>query len=199
MALWTILSDPNFFYYVILPILIFFARIADVSLDTVRIILMSKGYKLLPPVLGFFEVIIWLLAVSRILSGPMNWVGYLAYGAGFGTGTYVGMVIDEKLSLGKVSLNIVIRRNAKKVIQEIRKTGHLMTVTDAHGEGCEVKFLYMVLNRQDVNQIISIVKKYNPTAFYSIQEVRLANDDEQVLTKASKKYSKYLAYHRKGK
>lgn len=199
MALDILLADPKFFSYVIMPLLIFIARIADVSIGTVRVIFISKGYKLLAPILGFFEVIIWLVVVSHIITGNMTVVSYLAYGAGFATGTYVGILIEERLSIGKVSLRIVIRRNAKKVIQEIRKTGHRMTITDAHGEGCEVKFLFMVLSRHDVEEVMRIVKKHNPTAFYSIEEVRVANDEEQVVARPSGKYQRYLGLSRKGK
>jgi uncharacterized protein YebE (UPF0316 family) len=143
------ITDPAFFSFVVVPILIFFARIIDVSMDTVRIIFISKGYKSIASILGFFEVIIWLIAITQIMQNLTNAFCYIAYGAGFATGTYVGMVIEEKLSIGKVSLHIVARRNASRIINEIEKMGHLMTITEAYGEKGEVKLIYLVTNRKE--------------------------------------------------
>jgi len=85
------------FSYVVLPLLIFFARIADVSLGTIRIIFISKGFKLLSFIVGFFEVLIWLLAINQIWSDFSNPLLLLAYEAGFATGNYVGIYLDEKI------------------------------------------------------------------------------------------------------
>ena len=81
------------FTYFVLPFLIFIARICDVSIGTIRIVMVAKGQKIIAPILGFFEVLIWLLAISRIFENLDNWVCYFAYGAGFATGNYVGMFI----------------------------------------------------------------------------------------------------------
>ena len=94
------LFDGDTFTYVILPLLIFLARIADVSIGTIRIVMVAKGQKMIAPILGFFEVLIWLLAISKIMQNLDNWVCYVAYGAGFATGNYIGMIIEEKLAMG---------------------------------------------------------------------------------------------------
>jgi uncharacterized protein YebE (UPF0316 family) len=176
--------DPTFFSFVVVPILIFFARICDMTLDTVRIIFVSKGYKYISAVLGFFEVIIWLVAITQIMSNLTNIFCYLAYGAGFATGNFVGMVIEEKISLGKVSLKVVARKNASKIIEEIEKLGHLVTVTDAYSEAGSVKIIYAVMQRKEVSHVVEIIKKLNPTAFYWVEEVRFANDEDPIMKKA---------------
>ena len=81
------------FTWVLLPILIFFARILDQSIGTMRLIFLSKGMKHIAPFLGFFEVIIWLLAIGQIMQHLDNWVCYVAYGAGFAMGNFIGITL----------------------------------------------------------------------------------------------------------
>ncbi len=78
--------SSDLFSYAILPLLIFLARICDVSIGTLRIIFVSKGVKKVAPVLGFFEVLIWIIAISKIMQNLDNYVNYIAYAAGFATG-----------------------------------------------------------------------------------------------------------------
>jgi uncharacterized protein YebE (UPF0316 family) len=79
----------DYYTYILIPLLIFFARITDVSMGTVRIILVAKGYRTVAPIIGFFEVLIWILAISKIFENLDNWVCYVAYAGGFATGNYV--------------------------------------------------------------------------------------------------------------
>ena len=95
------LPESHFFAWVVLPILIFLARICDVSLGTVRLIFVSRGFKYLAPVIGFFEVLIWILAMTQIMQNLTNPICYLGYAGGFATGNYIGILIAEKLSLGE--------------------------------------------------------------------------------------------------
>jgi hypothetical protein len=95
-------GPPEVYAYIVLPLLIFLARICDVSLGTIRVIFISKGVTYLAPIIGFFEVIIWLLAIGQVMNNLTNVVSYVAYGAGFAAGTYAGMVIEEKISIGLV-------------------------------------------------------------------------------------------------
>ncbi|MDD1699528.1 MAG: DUF5698 domain-containing protein, partial [Methanoregula sp.] len=103
--------SPEIFTYVIIPLLIFCARICDVSLGTIRVIFISKGIKYLAPIIGFFEVIIWLLAIGQVMNNLTNFVAYGAYGAGFASGTYIGMLIEEKISLGLTSVRIITKKD----------------------------------------------------------------------------------------
>jgi uncharacterized protein YebE (UPF0316 family) len=112
--------DPAFFSLVIVPILIFFARIIDVSMDTIRIIFIAKGFKGRAAFLGFFEVIIWLVAITQIMQNLTNIFCYLAYGAGFATGTYLGMLIEEKFPVEKSTLASVAKKDISKLFGDIR-------------------------------------------------------------------------------
>jgi len=89
------------FDYVIMPILIFIARLGDVSLNTLRVMFVLNGKKNIAPILGFFEALIWLLAIGQIIQNIDNPISYLAYAGGFAAGTYIGMSIEVRLALGR--------------------------------------------------------------------------------------------------
>lgn len=99
------------FGFVILPLLIFIARICDVSINTVRIIYMLGGRRLASTALGFFEAFIWLMAIRQIFAHLDNWMSYIAYPAGFAGGIFVGMIIEEKIAYGKVVVRIITRKD----------------------------------------------------------------------------------------
>jgi len=100
--------------------LIILARIADQTIGTLRLIFLSKGFRILTPVLGFFEVIIWLLAVSQIFQHFDNWLAYIAYGLGFAIGNYIGIVVEQKISLGSVIVRIVPKYDTSELISYLR-------------------------------------------------------------------------------
>lgn len=91
-----------------LPLLIFFARVFDVSLGTLRIIFTARGRRYLAPLLGFVEVFIWIVIVSQITRGADNLAAYLAYAAGFAAGNYVGIWIDNRLAIGNLILRMIL-------------------------------------------------------------------------------------------
>ncbi len=96
--------------YVILPLLIAIARIMDVSVGTIRLIFVSRGYKYMAPALGFVEVIIWLLAIGQIMQQLDNFMSYIGYGAGFAMGNYIGIILVEKMSIGTVVVRIIPKK-----------------------------------------------------------------------------------------
>ncbi|MCF7794547.1 MAG: DUF5698 domain-containing protein [Candidatus Cloacimonetes bacterium] len=94
----------------ILPILIFISRIFDVSLGTLRIIFVNKGMRYLAPIIGFFEVLIWLIVISQVMQNMNSPINYIAYAAGFATGNYVGILIEQKLAMGITLIRIITRK-----------------------------------------------------------------------------------------
>lgn len=165
----------DLFTYLVLPLLIFFARISDVTIGTVRIVMVAKGQKSIAPLLGFFEVLIWLLAISKIIENLDNWVCYIAYGAGFATGNYIGMIIEEKLAVGIVQLQIITRADAHKLIEKLKTDGYGITHQEAHGATEEVSIIYSIVKRTDLPHVLEIISTYNPNAFYSIADVKFVN------------------------
>src|SRR5690554_1789371 len=123
--------DSTLFAYIILPLLIFFSRILDVTIGTIRIVMVSKGQKLWAPLLGFFEILIWLLAISRIFQNLDNWVNYIAYAGGFAVGNYIGLMLEERLAMGIVKIQIITRKNAADLIINLKKAGYGITHHEA--------------------------------------------------------------------
>lgn len=169
------LFEGNLFNYVILPLLIILARISDVTIGTIRIVMVAKGQKMIAPVLGFFEVLIWLIAISKIIENLDNWVCYIAYGLGFAIGNYLGMIIEEKMAVGIVQLQIITRRDAHDLIEKLKVDGYRLTHIDAVGSVEEVSVIYSIIKRTELPRIIPIICEYNPKAFYSIADVRFVN------------------------
>jgi len=98
-----------------IPILVFLARILDVSVGTLRIIFVSKGFKKYAAFLGFFESLIWLIAVSQVMKHMDNWVTYVTFALGFAVGNYVGMLIEERIAIGNQIIRIITRRDATEL------------------------------------------------------------------------------------
>lgn len=94
------MDTPDQYTGMLLAFFIFFARIIDVSLGTVRIILVSKGYKNQATIISFIEIFIWIIVISRIIQHIDQWINYFAYAGGFAVGNYVGMLIEERMTLG---------------------------------------------------------------------------------------------------
>ncbi len=166
------LITPEIFAYVILPVMIFCARICDVTMGTIRVIFISKGIRYLAPVIGFFEVIIWLLAIGQVMNNLTNAVSYIAYGAGFATGTYIGMYIEEKISLGLTSVRIITKEDPMELMQYLRSHNYGVTSVDGEGATGRVKMVFTIIRRQDLTHVVGIIKEFHPNAFYSVEEVK---------------------------
>jgi len=169
------ISEP-LFAWVILPILIFLSRIGDVTIGTLRIMFVSKGHRLIAPLLGFFEVMIWLLALTKIIQNLSNPLTYIAYGLGFATGTYIGIMIEEKLAMGVCIIRIITRSKANELVKALREENYGVTFVDAQGNNGKVALFYSIIKRVDIPHYTSIIQEYNPKAFYSIEDVRFVNE-----------------------
>ncbi|MFB1009089.1 MAG: DUF5698 domain-containing protein [Sulfurospirillum sp.] len=116
-----------------IPLLIALARITDVSIGTLRIIFVSKGLRLWAPILGFFEVSIWLMAISKVMANLTNPINYIAYALGFSLGNYIGMFIESRLALGMVVVRIITKRDSHVLVAALRALRYSVTVADAEG------------------------------------------------------------------
>ena len=163
------------FTYFVLPLLIFIARICDVTIGTVRIVMVSKGQKMWAPILGFFEILIWLLAISRIFENLDNWVCYFAYSLGYATGNYLGLKLEEKLAMGIVKIQIITRKTARQLIEKMKTSGYGVTYHDAKGGSEDVSIIYSIIKRTELHKVVEQIKTYNPNAFYSIEDVRFVS------------------------
>lgn len=167
--------NSNWFIYGLLPALIFFSRIVDVTIDTLRIVFVSKGNKIVAPILGFFEILIWLVAITRIMENLDNFTTYIAYALGFAVGNYVGLVVEEKLAIGTQLIRIITVKDAGLLISSLREKGFGVTAIDAEGKDRLVHVIFLIVRRQVIQQVIAMVNHHNPKAFYSIEDVRSVN------------------------
>ncbi|MEN6358960.1 MAG: DUF2179 domain-containing protein [Smithella sp.] len=160
------------FKFIIVPVFIFTARIFDVTLDTIRIIFVSRGMKYLAPIIGFFEVLIWLIAITQIFSNLTNPLYYVAYAGGFAMGNFIGIIIEEKMAIGTVVIRIITQKDATDLIDFLKCTGCGVTHVDAQGAMGPVKIIFTIVKRKDVDQVLEIIRQYNPLAFFTIEDVR---------------------------
>lgn len=162
----------DFYGFVILPLLIFLARILDQSFGILRIIFATKGFKL--PVLGFafFESFIWLLAVRQILVKVDNFLYFVVFAGGFACGNIFGIYLEEKLSIGFVIIRVVFQKNADISIRNLKERGFRLTIVDALGMEGNVKMIFSTIKRKQVKEFIGILNVENPKAFYTIEDVK---------------------------
>ena len=171
-----IAASSDLFAWVILPLLIFFCRICDVSLGTIRVIFIAKGLKYIAPAIGFFEVIIWLLAIGQVMNNVTNVACYIAYGAGFAAGTLLGMTVEERLSLGTVVVRVISNEDITGLVSFLRERSFGVTIADGEGSKGKVKIILSVIKRQDQEVVVGGIQRYLPRAFYSVEELRSVAD-----------------------
>jgi uncharacterized protein YebE (UPF0316 family) len=140
-----------------------------------RIVFISRGQKLLAPLLGFFEILVWLSALRIVMANLTNVSFYVLFAAGFAAGTYVGLYVEEKLALGIRIIRIVTKADATELIEALRKAGHGVTSLDADGSEGQVHVLFSIVKRKNLSSLIRLVREYNPRAFYSIEDVELVS------------------------
>jgi uncharacterized protein YebE (UPF0316 family) len=169
------LPNTDLFNYVILPILIFLARISDVTIGTFRIVMVSKGKKYIAPILGFFEVTIWIIVISKIMQSMDNWICIVAYASGFATGNFIGLLIEEKVAMGVVKIQIITAKPATELLAALGKAGYGITHHEANGVTGSVSILYSIINRQEIDTVVKMIYDFNPKAFYSIEDVKFVN------------------------
>jgi uncharacterized protein YebE (UPF0316 family) len=183
--------DTIWFDYIVLPLLILMARIVDVSLDTIRVIMVAKGYRKLAPFIGFFQVLIWVITITRIMANLDNWFTYIGYATGFAMGTYVGMRLEEKIALGYELVRVVTRSDASKLTRTLRDHGYPVTAVSGQGKDGEVGILFVILKRKAIREAVELIKKFNPKAFYTIEDVRFVSNGTHLPKTENKRRTRY--------
>ncbi len=179
----TYFGDFDFYNWVTLPLIIFFSRIGDVSLGTLRNVFISKGFKKIVPFLGFFEVLIWIIVVAQVMKNLNNVACYLAWASGFATGTFVGLQIEERLALGLQVIRIITNQNCDELLVALKQNNHGVTLVDAQGSKGPVKMIFTIIKRQNVHSVVKLIQQHNPSAFYSIEDIR--NTNQGVFTESA--------------
>lgn len=162
----------DYFSWVILPLLIFVSRLGDVTMATLRHIFISKGFKKIVPILGFFEVLIWLIAMRQVFSHLDNIACFIAWALGFSAGTYLGMLIDEKLAIGTQIIRVITSENITELILALKTKNQGITIVDGQGAIGPVKLIFTIVKRSDKFEIIELIHQHAPKAFYTIEDVK---------------------------
>lgn len=166
------LAHFDYFSWILLPIMIFLTRLCDVPLATLRNIFISKGFRNIVPYIGFVEVLVWLVAITQVMKHLNNVACYIAWAGGFSMGTYVGMKIEEKIALGMQVIRIITNQDCEELIEKLREANHGVTVVPAEGAKGPVKMIFTIIKRKSLSSVIELIRKYNPTAFYSVEDIR---------------------------
>jgi len=157
--------------WVVIPVLIFLARIVDVTIGTARVIFVSRGYKILAAAAGFFEVLIWLLAIGQIMKNLSNPICYIAYASGFSLGNYIGITLAEKMSLGTVLIQVMTNRDPSNLVNALKQQEYGVTTVQGQGAFNPVKLVFTIVPRKHMNEVLSIIQEHNPKSFYTTQEI----------------------------
>ena len=171
----------SIFSYVLLPLLIFVARIADVSINTIRIIYVLGGRRLTATLLGFFESFIWLMAIRQIFEHLDNWICYIAYPAGFASGIFVGMIIEERIAYGKVIVRIITRREVNELMAYLNSQVFRYTHVNALGPDGHENLVFTVLERERLDDLLNKLKEILPSAFYTVEKVNRAGESRAIV------------------
>lgn len=169
------LTSQTFFSFVVLPFLIFLARITDVTIGTMRIVFVSKGHKILAPILGFFEVFIWVVVIGQIMQNAHSWIYYIAYAAGFAMGNYFGLLLEERLALGKQLIRIITSKGGNTLLKNLNMAGFGATSIVARGSSGRVNIVYTIVQRENIQEALQIIHDFSDRAFYTIEDIREIN------------------------
>jgi uncharacterized protein YebE (UPF0316 family) len=170
------MNDITFYTWVGLPLLIFSARIIDVSLGTLRIIFISRGQRRLAPLLGFVEVFIWIVVVSQITRQASNLAAYLGYAAGFAAGNYMGMWIEARLAIGTLVVRTILPQGGEQIAALLHAAGYGVTTVAGQGSNGPVQLLYAVIQRKDLAEVTGLIHQANAKAFLTVEEARTVQE-----------------------
>lgn len=151
---------------------IFTLRVVDMSMDTIRVLFVVRGRKLLAWILGFCQSLIFIVAISSVLTGDMNFAAIMGYAAGFATGNVVGMLIEERLAIGHIQVTVISSTRGAVVAEELRAHGFAVTEIPARGKDGTVTLLHCSVLRKEVDDLDTIVLEADPSAFVTAEDVR---------------------------
>lgn len=152
--------------------LIFCARVVDVTLATIRTLMVVQSRKLQAAIIGFFEVGIYITVLGKVVSGLDNPLNLLAYCAGFATGNIVGITIENKIALGNLSSQIILKTaNNHELVSALRENGFGVTIIQGEGINGPKEILNIALNRKDLNKLKKLVYEFEKEAFITVSSI----------------------------
>lgn len=158
----------------VMYLVVFFAKIIEVSLMTIRVVLITRGERLIGAIIGFFEVVIWIIIMGNVLSDissdPLKLV---AYAGGFAAGNYVGSWIEEKLGIGMAEVQaIVLKEHGKGLAEVIREQNFAVTVVEGQGKNFSRNILFMYVRRKRIKGLVGLIQSNQENAVITISEAK---------------------------
>lgn len=189
--------SPQLFSYVVLPLLIFMARVTDVSLSTMRVMFIMNGARRWAPLLGFFEALIWLLAIGQIIQNISNAYSYLAYAGGYATGTYIGMRIEAKIAIGRMVVRVISKQDVSPLIDWLVGQGYRYNTVEAIDHEGNANILFSVVPRSKLEAFLEAVRYFQPDAYYTVESVKRVSDDDSAPERQRSGIGRYMPLVRK--
>ena len=153
-------------------LLIFALRVADMALDTIRLLYVVRGRKFLAWLIGFFQALVFIIAIANVVTGKIGWMSVLAYALGFATGNLVGMWIEERLAIGFIRLTVVSARLGSALAENLRAHGFAVTEVSGRGKDGVVAMLSVSVRRREFDQVETVILETDADAFITAEEVR---------------------------
>ena len=165
----TLISSPVYGYF-----FIFFARVADVSLDVFRLLMLTRGYALPAAAIGFIEVSIFVVALGTVLYGGLtDPLKVIAYAGGFSTGNLVGIFIEEKMALGYVVVHVFpVKPRCEELAAILRERNFGVTKIPGEGRSGPRDVLIVTTRRRYLGELVKILDQEVPETFFSVSDIR---------------------------
>ena len=160
-----------------IPAIILIARIVETSLETVRMVYVTRGHTYLASSIGMGKVAVWLLSTGLVLTNLTNIPSIIAYIAGYGIGTIAGMVIEDRISLGNVVVRIISPKDPEPLIDHVCRLGYGITRLAGSGRSTsQVSVLLMVVPRKELGRLLAVLQKDYPDLLFTVEDVRILHD-----------------------
>lgn len=155
---------------VLAGVFVFAMRLTDMSLDTLRLLFVMRGRKLIAGAIGATQAAVFILAVSAVLSGPLDPFKVAGYALGFGSGVILGMFVEERLAIGYAMLRVYSPASGHAIAEALRAAGHAVTEIEAHGKEGEMTVVNCVIARRDIQPAQKIIDGVDASAFVTIDQ-----------------------------
>jgi len=159
----------------LLYFIIFFAKIIEVSISTIRIVYVNKGERAKGAILGFVEIMIWLVVVSSVLHNiTEDPIKVFIYAISFSLGNFIGVTIESKIAVGLSSIQVVVNHKDGEILADIlREQGYGVTIIEGKGKNDSIKnLLFIQLKRKKIPEATRLIKEHNPEAFITVNEIK---------------------------
>ena len=154
-------------------LLIVIARITDMTLDTIRTASIVQGRRVFSATLGFFQAVIYILAIAKVLLNMDHPIYALAYGLGFALGTYLGITIERRLAFG-LQVASLFTRKGPELAKALILAGYRVAKVEGHSRNGDLAILYVEVPRKQAPKLIHDAGAIDETCFCVINDVRTA-------------------------